>query len=381
MIWCILRKDNKKFYLLMILFFCSTILAHLPEFIFGFGFIIFFYIAKKIIERRIEKGELKKLFIAILVTLIITSYYLVLFRYGMFETQGKSQPFVITYKEMISQGHRVVAFLDMSLPIVILLITGLLVSLYYFLSKRKIHVAAVMGMYFLLLGFSNYFGVGYRAFHVRAFWPFYLSPLFGISVYFLIKLVIKEIKQIAAVIVSIILFSAIVYAFYSPIKGPGMMDQDHWDAFQWLNKNTAEKDKVFLFYGDGYSQNGRLIHRLTYFINVDDYVKSLQNNTLKRYYKAELFTLTEGNLMYWKDYFKIGYHATEDNFSFIGYEDVCSSNYYVFDKISAYAPGLAQANVYVMSVFLKNNMTEVYSNKALSIVKNNNPGGNCFEKT
>ncbi|MEM4260275.1 MAG: glycosyltransferase family 39 protein [Candidatus Woesearchaeota archaeon] len=377
-IWCLMRIDLKKSYIFLIIFFTGTILAHIPEFFFAIGFIIVFLILKSIIESKIPWKNIKNLVISGIISLVITSYYIILFIFGSYKSQGGSFE-IVTVKEA-SVGLRVVSFSDFGIPIIILLLIGIGALLFYLFFKKKFHAAAVMALTYFVIGFGNYAGLGYRAFHVRAFWPFLIAPLFGIGIYFILKMVIKKIHIIFVLLISITAFIFITSSFYLPVIGPGILDKDHWDSFQWINTNTNESARIFLFYGDGYSQDGRLIKRITYFINPEDYIDSLRNNKIKRYYKSELFTLHIGFLMYWKKPLTPGYYSIEENIDFNGYQDVCSFDYIVFDKISAVAPGLAQANMYVEELFKKNNMIEVYSNAAVSIVKNNNPGGNCFEK-
>lgn len=376
MVWSIQKRDVKKAYLLMILFFVATLLAHMPEFIFGVGFIFFFFISKMIIERTIGKKMLKNLFIALLITACITAYYLVIFKYGMYETQGKGTSFIVT-PEQIGSALKIALFSDFGNIFIPLIILGIMACVYALFSTKKAIFPLLMGLFFLILGFSNYFGMGYRAFHVRAYWPFFIAPIFGAAIYSILRL-IKKTNIFIILILSIACFSFIIYENYTPIYGPGMINQYQWNAFKWLKENTAESDRIFFFYGDTYDQNARLVPRLSYVINTQDYAESINNQTLKRQYLAELLTLHNGNLMYWKENFKLGYHTIEDNLTFKKPEDICAFNYYVFDKQSAYMPGLAEANVKIKDLLLNKSMKLVYSNDLLDILKNNAVGSDCL---
>jgi len=374
-LWSIDKIDLKRSMVLITLFFTSALLTHIPEFIFAGAFIFVYLIIRFFVEKKIHTNHLKKIIIAGIITLVISSYYIVVFQYGVYQTQG-SNPLVMSV-ETASAGLKVASFTDFGWVFVIALILGVLASVYFMWTEKKTIFALLFGMILLLLGFSNYYGFGLRAFHLRAFWPLYIAVLIGFFIYFILKTFIKKLPVIACAIIALVLFGSIVSSYYTPMSGPGAITQNQYDAFTWINKNTQPEDKILLFYGDGYSQSGRLIHRLTWNIDANDYFASLQAGQLRRAYKAELLTLTQGNLMYWKGFMKPGYYALEENFTTYTTEQD-TFNYYVFDLASAYVPPAGQANAYVANMFIANNMTVAYKNQAVVVIQNHNLGAPCL---
>src|SRR3989339_91167 len=374
MLWAVSKIDIKKGFLLLSITSIAAILAHIPEFIFAALIILGYLVFKIIIEKKIPWKDVKWITIAMFITVVLTSYYLAVFAFGMFQTQG-SNPLVLKPSEMGSL--KVVFFQDIGWPAIIALAIGITYFSYITIKNKKIIPILFFSLMLFIIGFSNYFGFGYRAFHIRAFWPIFLAPLFGLGVYIVIKTIKKNISQVVSIIVALIIFASITLSYYSPIRGPGAITQEQYDAFKWIDKNTAQTDKIFVFYGDGYSKTARLIQRLTYVLDVNDYVQSLQKGTIKNIYTVNLFTLTNGNLLYWDGFMKPGYHA-DFSTSYHIQVNVCDFEYYLFDKKSAYSPGLAQANVYIMNLFLSNGMKEVYSNDAVSVIYNNGIRENCI---
>lgn len=380
MVWSVARHDLRKSAVLMALFFSATIFAHIPEFIFGALAAGFIFIVHSVAKRRLQKEMLKKLAVAGVFTLIITSYYLSTFFFGVYKNQATSQPFVTP--EEAQNGFRVVFFSDWGWIPIALMILGMCGIAFYFLKGKEVDAVLLSALLFFILGFSNYFGLGFRAFHIRAFWPFYLAPLFGLGVYLLLSQAMKSIPLTVAGIAGLAIFGVIAYAYYSPIHGPGIMNQYSYDTFQWLGKNTGLKEKVFFFYGDGYDQNARIVPRLTYVVRSDSYAETVQKGAIQRQYVADLVTLTNGDLMYWKGFMQPGYYFFEDKIvAYTKPYDLCMFDYFVFDRQSGYAQGFAQLNMFVRDIFLRQGMQEVHSNPLTSIVKNNKPGGECFEET
>src|SRR3989344_1450687 len=94
-IWAYSKKDWPKSISFLAFFFAVTIITHIPEFIFGGIAVGAIFLIESAVNRKIDFVAAKKVAIAGIIALAITSYYLLVFFYGSYQTQG-SNPFVVT---------------------------------------------------------------------------------------------------------------------------------------------------------------------------------------------------------------------------------------------------------------------------------------------
>jgi hypothetical protein len=158
-----------------------------------------------------------------------------------------------------------------------------------------------------------------------------------------------------------------------------MMDKQRWDAMQWIRQNTPEDAMIYFFYGDLYQQSSILYntHRISTLVHLEDYVQALSNNTIKRSYDSMRASDSGARFPYKKNFFSYRFHTDE-----IKWEnpDFCTMDYFVFDKVTGYQQRaqIIQYNMAIREAVLKSG-EEAYSNEFVSIVKNNNKGGDCIE--
>ena len=153
--------------------------------------------------------------------------------------------------------------------------------------------------------------------------------------------------------------------------------------FVWLQENAEKEAQVLFFYGDGYDQTSMLYNagRENFIVNMDDYIAGLNEQTIKREYGYGKNVDYGPGLPYRTGLLSFRYHLLEDDYPKTN-RDVCSYDYYVFDKVSGrqqFLP-LIQYNLAIRQTFLNNGMEEVLSNAATSILKNNNEGGDCVKQ-
>jgi len=251
-----------------------------------------------------------------------------------------------------------------------------------FLHLRKKFIAPIyLGFFMIGIGFMNYAGFGERAFQTRFFWPIYISVFFGLGLYYLTKFFIKKkILFIAISIILLVLFNTNLFSLkLSKFSTPGLLDKYHWEALKWISEKTPVEATIYFFYGDIYYQDALLRNakREHYLINRKDFTNSLQNQTIKRIYKARAASDSGAGFPYRKSMFSYGRHA--DNWTRIEERDICNYDYYVLDRVSQ-QPVLAQYNMLIGQKLLeKEYITEVFRNEVTSILRNNKPGDDCIE--
>jgi hypothetical protein len=232
------------------------------------------------------------------------------------------------------------------------------------------------GIFLLIMGFTNYVGFGVRAFQTRIFWPVYLAVLMGLALYFIPAHFKKWRFRYAAAIAGVLL---LVFFFnnYGGLQGPGIIDQQVWNGFKWLSENTPENATVYHFYSKPATQFDSLFStkRVSYTVNMDDYINSLKAGIIKSEYNSDKTALTDTHLPYRSSLFSYGYHAMEDEFKkTISMWDM---DYYFFVTYDPSDPSntLMLYNRYVGDYMLNRTWVEVaYSNDEVLILKNNEPG-------
>jgi hypothetical protein len=377
--WAISKLKINKMYLLVGIFVGAALLGHTSEGIMAIMFIVFYMVLKSIIVKT-NKKEVKNVLISLIIGIILSSYYLIIFMFTWF----KSEFNLGLTREISSFGIKNTAVslthFGFLMPLILL---GIVLSILFI--KKRFNVAFLIGIFMFLMGYSYILGSGRRATQSRVFWPIYLSVFVGIVLFYVFKLVIKKWKKIYSIGISIILTFVLIWTFYTPLSNPGLMDQYHWNQIMWLKENTPLNSKIYYFYGDIFGQDAILYNsaRNSYLINTNDFIESIQKKEIRREYKTKRIMEGGGSgLPYRKSPFNFGYHVTDigNDTKYKGKMDICNFDYYIIDKVSR-QPVFVNVNLFIRKLFLENNkMEEVYSNPVVSIIKNPNPGINCFPK-
>jgi len=242
----------------------------------------------------------------------------------------------------------------------------------------------------LLAGYTNYAGFDLRAFQVRFFWPIYLSVFFGFALYKLSKMAIKKWNILHSAILSSVLIVLLTGLIkipsvhqYEKLSTPGIMNPYHWEILNWFPKNTDENAKLYFFYGDIYSQDALLRNskRIHYQVEPEDIINAINNKEIRREYITELPGDGGGGTVYRQSFFRFkNYVEEKPREYFYGEMDICTFDYYIFDKVSR-QPVLAQYNLLVASELLqKDFISKVFENPVSIILKNNKPGADCIEE-
>ena len=374
--WYTSRIELKKSYLFLGIFLAASFMTHTSEALFAGVYLFMFFIASIILNRKLDFKSTKNLMIGGIICLIIISYYLVIFRYVWLPRQAYEFAVAGTW------DNPTMYLLDFKI-FFLLGILGLALSLFYI---RKSLVPAIISLSMIIIGSGNYFGFREKAFQLRFFWPVFLSFLAGFALYWLLKLVIKEWKAAYSFILSGLIFIAIIINavpfvphYDTPKANPGIMNPYHWELFSWIEKNTAEDDTIYFFYGDIYSQDAVLRNskRTHYKVIPEDFVDAINKREIRRMYDTESPGDHGGGVPYRTSVFGFGSKLEEAPKGFLyGKRDICQYNYYVFDKVSGQEV-FAQYNLLIASQM--KNFTKVFENPVAIIMKNNNIGGECIE--
>lgn len=391
-LWSLAKLNSKWGFIVFGIFTAGIMMTHTSETVFLFLFVFLFLIGKFLFKKFNLKESLE-IGKGIILALIISFYYLIIFRFTWMVAQPYSfnvsptwvgNPGFYLYRYFGSFEFFSAANGD-HFPhlFLIFILIGLIISIMLFLKTQNIVSAIGIGM--LILGFTNYIGFDWRAFQLRFFWPVYLSILFGTGLYYVLKFIIKKLNVLVSIFISLLLLIAVTLSSNFLPPNTSMMDPYHWDMLTWLSKNTEENSKIYFLYGDIYPQDALLRNskREHYLINTDDYFQALNNNTIKRYYKTKL--PGDGGVMlpYRKSLFSYGYYAKDYDLDyFYGPRDLCAFDYYIFDKYVADRTSngmvINQYNLAIREKMLNHSMQEVYANEIVSILKNPKPGEDCI---
>jgi len=390
--WTIMRIDLKNSHILIATSLVGMFLTHTSEFVFGIIFLTIFF-GVKLLIKQLKFRDVKTMFFAGIIFSIVTFYYIIIF----LNTWAVAQHYSFKVQPVWegNPGFYIAGFGLLLIPIII----GIIFST----KKMKyLHVAFIAALAMLLSGFTNYIGFDVRAFQIRFFWPLYLSIFFGFGLYILLKLIIKKWNFIH--ITSI--FVVLLFIFSGTVNLPaiartdiqqipyipqmnletsrGIMNPVHWEALQWLSKNTEKEATIYFFYGDIYSQDALLRNskRTHYQVDPENFISTLQNREIKRNYISELPGDSGGNIMKRESFFEFTNLAeTKPREFFFGSKDICQFDYYVVDKVSRQQV-LAQYNLLIAQNLLnKTYINLVFENQIVVILKNDNPGDDCIEET
>lgn len=355
----------------------ASINTHTSETIFFYGFAVFF-LAAKFVLKQMTREELvkwlKMLALATILAVVLSFNYLPIFYNGYYKIAGGGYT---SFKPMSPEEFgaiQVPPLQDFHWPVLMALLFGAAVAI--ILAKKNAHTAILASGFMFLVGLSNYIGLHYRAFQTRFLWPIYLALFFGLAIYVILKQV-RITSVLITAVVGIALAAVFSNAYYSPIQTGAIYD-GQWQGMKWLEQNTPDNSRVLFLFGDGYSQSARVLKRQAFQIEPSDYgrfIGALPNRSMR----IEPVMIAEMKYLHRTGLFSFGYYALEKNMT-DGFRpmDICSFDYYVVDKRSGYAPQLIQANLQVANTMIAHNMSGVYQNDHLAILKNNNVGGDCL---
>jgi len=372
--WALSRIEIKKIEVLLGLFIGALALSHTSELIYGVGF-IFVYGVWLILTKSFTLSFVKKIIIAGIISGLIGFYNLFV--------SINSFMVVNPYKFNISNdwGGTPILYLSDFRLLLLFMGLGLVMSI---VMLKKFDTVTLAGLYMLGIGYTNYIGFGIRAFQPRLLWPTYLSFFFGFGLYTIVRFIPQKLRTVSVFALSFLFILALSNAVPIPnVPTPGLMDKWHWDAFQWISKNTNEDAKIYFFYGDVYDQdailrNSKRVHAQ---IIPENFVELIKNRTIVRDYATEFPADHGAGMPYMKSFLKIGLHQREARNLLVwqDHADVCLFDYFVFDKVSRQKV-LVDYNLLIVNEMVSKGAGVVFQNDVVVILKNNKVGADCIEK-
>ena len=383
--WYTSRIDLDYSCIFLCVFISAAFMTHTSEALFAVIYLVLFLVASGILKK-LDFKAVKNIIFGGIISFAITFYYLVIFK-GIWVPR---QPFEFAVSRTWDNPTMYLSDFGVFF---LFMIAGAVISLFYI---KKYPVPALSSLAMLLIGSGNYYGFREKAFQLRFFWPVFLSFFIGFGIYWVLKLAVRNWKIYHSIVVSLILIFIIAptavpfipremsgyiekmpfIPHYLILQTSGIMDRYHWEILEWIEKNTEKNQKIYFFYGDIYSQDALLRNskRTHYLIVPEDYIDAIKKREIRRIYDTELPGDSGGGAPYRKSFFSFGFKLDErPSDSLSGKKDICSFDYYVFDKISA-QPVFAEYNLLIAGELQNKGATKVFENPVSIIMKNNNHG-------
>jgi hypothetical protein len=387
--WSIMRMNMKYSYILIALSLSATALTHTSETFFGIIALALFF-GIKLLVRKLSKSDFKTMTYAGIIFLVVSIYYLIIFKFTW--AKGSQYSFFVQPAWDGNPGFYIAGFGLILIPMII--------GMIFAIPKLKnLHISLIFAFAMLLNGFLNYAGFEVRSFQIRFFWPIYLSVFLGFGIYALGKLVIKRWNFIYTFVLLVILIALFAGTINFPTlkqtdiqtipyipslnrdSSAGMMNPFHWSALTWLSETTPQPSSVYFFYGDIYGQDALLRNakRFHYQIITDDFIASIQDRKIKRFYESELPGDSGGSITNRPSFFTFEQAAlSKPSEYFYGLQDICAFDYVVLDKVSGQQV-FAQYNIIIANELLQNDYVNIaFENEVTIILKNNNLGADCI---
>src|SRR3989344_7034019 len=397
MLWIAVFWEQPGFPFLFAILAASAFLAHPPEGMMGGAFaavIILVDLVKNKFSFRIIKRSLW----AFLLFILLVAYYL---------------PIVISDDLVNSTGSFSFSPKESTFPAPMfshlgwygwLGFAGIIITFIILINKKGENWKFFSPAFFIgVVTYSALIGINERVYQNRFFWPIYFAIFFGLGLYMAIKYLPAKITRFLWYGIPVILLLISLVYYFQPPAGSGLIaNEEMWEGIGWVRENVPTEEKVVIFYGDSYNQNGiySAFGHIVYYNNWNYYLNNIGydlSESLAKIQKGEvaenytsrpfihhqtlpkrisLFKLEYVDL--WKE---LGLNYEKVDGKGRGFEprSICGFDYVVFDKKSQ-IPQFAEYNMRVRGELLKNSFVkEAFSNSWYSILKNDKPKEDCIK--
>ena len=370
-IYFLMDKDLENKWIVLSILIAASFITHIYEMFYLVTIYFTYFIIRTITNKKIEYITLTFFTKTGILTAILIFYYAVIFKL----TYASPKLFGAVTK--VEWYH---ALFSHFLILKYVIIAGLIIS--PFLFKNRGRVPILMGFFFLVFGLNPFHLSLIRAFQVRYLWPIYLAVFFGICVYFILKM-IKLNKKIISFSIGLVLLVVISFAYYEPLANVGLIDKDHWNAFEWIKESTDEDAKIVIMYGDMYNQDAITWNsfRTVFRVLESSFIQNMEENKITKFFKGRIPNPSDVGFAYWKSFLNVGRHKEEEDESYFkGEKNICIFDYLLFDKVSR-QPVLAQYNLILANKLIESkNFGIAYQNDEVIILENINFNENCIEE-
>ncbi len=366
------EKKVEDYWVVIAILLAAMFLIHVSEMAYALIILYVFIGIKAFISKKIEWDIILFSLKTGILTIVLSSYYLVIFLVTYSDTKIVGGPLSLQWYDPVFSHFLWIQYV---------IIIGIALSLIFFNQTSKIVTIAGATMLFLGLNIFNLSFV--RTTQIRYTWPLYLAVFFGFAIFMLLQ-VLHLNKRTISVFVAIILMMIFIYNYYKPLGNEGLIDKPHWDSINWIKQNTDSETKILFMYGDIYNQEGIIWNtmRITYKIQDNDFIEKIKNGSVTKYFNSYMSGPTETNLVYWKSFLKVGYYILEysDNYA-IKPRNICQFDYVIFDRASR-QPILAQYNMIIAKNMIEGSyFIPSYYNDEVLILKKVKENENCFNES
>ncbi len=373
--WCLVNFNENKIFLILALFLIATALAHPSEFVILLGLIFVFFIYIYI-KRDEVKVNTKKIIYAVLLALLFSFHYINIFMSSYLKSE-------LNLKfQYVFSGYNLPEMLNFPGIIILLLILGLILSIFYLAKefKEKKSFVFLIGIYLLLITYTNFIGQ-VRAIQIRLMWPVLLMLFFGLAVKLIFDMVsISKIRYIQMLFT----LTLIIFFFFLSIRGLSYVDSVNldphgWDGIVKVRENTNLNDVIFLFKEDRQKEGGvyYLFKRRAFSFDL----KEDFNNTNFDAKNIEVVPLlfTDTGLPYKKSLFTYGSHLEDykENKE-ISKKKFCDYNYLFIYKRSDLTQEMNKKISFSNHLLDTEKASLMFNNALVMVIKNNFVGGDCI---
>lgn len=383
--------------LIMGIFISAMIIGHTVR-IFEFVFFGGIFIALALLFRKINWNFIKKFIISVLLSFIISLYYLSIFKQRLFENIRDS----FSFSPSDAAQYLRINLSDFGFVKYVIII-GLVLCLYFLIKERNnlrglifsFPITAFLLVYFLRVS---------RIYQIAFFWPVFLSMAFGLVLFSLLQLrwfsKINKNKLTYFAISLVISLMLIYQGYYSLVlrssleqmSEEGVMTKNRWDSLMWIAEDTDPNSKILFFYfNDDTSYN--IYHffpskRLSSYVSLPELDFAIEQKIIKKDYK-----ILDNSLAYFykrDSKFPLKIISIDKNI-YLKNMTICDFDYIYGKRKVQVINKKNEKFVYreiedrtlytieLMNTLLKNkNFRLVYQNAEASIIKNDVPGGDCI---
>ncbi len=364
-LWAFDNIDKKWGPVALTISLSAAFLTHTAEFLVMVGCLLTYSFLKLVLQKDFTK--IKKLVIAIILSLAMVFNYVIIFLKVIIAQQG-NQPFMNLASP--TKDYLRTAVISNFGYFLIILAVGLV---YYLISRKYFNLALFVSLFYLVWGFLNMLGgtAGSRSIPQRFFWPVYFMPFFGYGVYFIVSKFKKK-NDLLIYIVSGLLIVASVAYYHQPSQPGSLYGEDYNQLFKWIKGNTEKNSTVLFVFDNFYPQSSTLFDtfRINYFIDQNEYIDSLKSGMFKREYKIYLTGESTFRFPYRESLTSFKFHF-KSNEEILKTRDICSFDYIVFSRRAEINP-INQFNGLFESILLNNTqISRPYSNMNIDVLKNN----------
>ena len=373
------EPEKGKTWILLSVLLAASFVAHVSEILYIGVIYLFYYALKWIKAKSIGKEDILFFAKTGALTFVLIAYYAVLFftlfpSSGIFTAKQTPQWYdpVIQNFQFLSAGNPIIKYIPL-----ILIGIGIIIAI---LQLRPHSIPLMLGFAMILLGLDLRLSF-LRIFQVRYLWPISLAVFSGLTLYFLLK-IMKAKNMIIYGGVSALLLVAVGYATFVPSGNPGMINQNHWDAFRWISSNTEQDAEITVLHGEPYSQDALLWNtkRKVNRIPENEIIEHINRNNNTKYFFGYAPGPSDVQYAYWTGFLKAGRYAIENATQLSGQRNICLADYVIFDK-AAMIPQLAEFNIFVANQLLANQSFSIaYQNDEVAIIRNMRFYPDCIEE-